>query len=362
MDKTSSRDSRICVTLTAGMTRLFFGLLALTAALTLTAAAYASCEWQLSPRFASYKEDFRGTEHMLLPELQGRKLRVLFVPGFLSDAIRTLKHYGMQYFDEQARYLRRNGVEAQIVGDGRIFGGPWDSEATSPQNAEFLRDIVRSEGGDRNLVLIGHSKGGLDTLYMLIKYPELRRCLYGVVTVQTPFCGSELADWALTLGPVARRAIGWMLQTLGGNPAILDQFATPNAREWLDRNAQAIGDVLSELPLITYGSSLVNKDGLLIDTPLSRPILRPGWLGALVGLPHSPYELMRAFGADVHSDGAVSLSSSVPNVGPWRLNSSIIEYGVDHMMPVTPQRTDGPEGDYDRIAMINAILRILVER
>lgn len=312
-------------------------------------------------KFFTYKDDFRGTEAFLEKELVGRRLRVLFVPGFFSDALRTLKHYGVQYFDAQAGYLRRLGVDAQIVGDGQLFGGPWDSEAPMAHNAAFLKSALReANASPRSVIMIGHSKGGLDTLYMLLQTPEIADRLYGNISIQSPYEGSPLADWVRSLGPVAQRVVAWTLRRLGGAPETLDEFRTERARAWLEGHAGRVGQIFERLPLILYGSSLADASGgNWVPSPLARPLIP--WMR----WPPAPYALARDWPAvgSPHNDGAVTVASS-QGLAAFAPATSIVEYRVDHMMPVTPRRdaaSYGPEGDYDRIAAVNAMLRILIE-
>jgi triacylglycerol lipase len=110
------------------------------------------------------------------------KFRYLFVPGFSWDALHD-------YFGPNIRRLRAHGLDARMV--------PTDPLGTTAHNAEALRLAI--EASDKPVVLIGHSKGGLDALKALKLYPGLQANVAKLITLQTPYRGTAIADYVLKM-------------------------------------------------------------------------------------------------------------------------------------------------------------------
>ena len=92
------------------------------------------------------------------------------------------------YFLEALGQFRDDlGLDTHFVG--------LDSEASVEANAQALFDfIVRTHRfTGKKIILIGHSKGGLDAAAAVALYPELQRIVGGLVFVQSPYGGSPIA-------------------------------------------------------------------------------------------------------------------------------------------------------------------------
>lgn len=66
------------------------------------------------------------------------------------------------------------------------------------------------------MYFIGHSKGGLDLQYAMLKYPLLRPMVKAVFTLATPNQGAQLADWCFGPGKLIARVLGLL------TPAVAD--------------------------------------------------------------------------------------------------------------------------------------------
>lgn len=86
------------------------------------------------------------------------------------------------------------------------------SERSVENNVEYVRRQIRliaAHNPNRNIVLIGQSKGGVEIVQTLAVYPELMRPnerrgyhVAGVVTISAPFGGSAIADLLLGENPL----------------------------------------------------------------------------------------------------------------------------------------------------------------
>ncbi len=108
--------------------------------------------------------------------------RLLFVPGFLASCFPSVETFAdvvaaarAQGFDARALAAEgRNGVDA---------------------NARMLaKQLKHLPADDRSIVLVGHSKGAVDALALIVARPELTRSVVAVLAVGGALQGSPLAD------------------------------------------------------------------------------------------------------------------------------------------------------------------------
>ncbi len=129
-------------------------------------------------RFAVLAErSARGAS--VLPE-DAREYLYLVVPGLYTE------RYPFYMNDIFAR-MTAEGLDHRMV--------PIDTDQGVQRNAEDIRQTILSETeGGRRVVLIGHSKGGVDFASALALYPELRPKVRAVLTLQAPWLGTPIAD------------------------------------------------------------------------------------------------------------------------------------------------------------------------
>jgi pimeloyl-ACP methyl ester carboxylesterase len=132
----------------------------------------------------------------------------LLVPGLLSD------HYP-GYMADNAKALRDAGLTVHVA---RV-----QTQATVEQNAKIIRDAVLEAARDgRKVVLIGHSKGGVDATAAVSLYPEIRPQVRALIAMQPAFGGSIIANDLLesTLAPLARGTVSTLFG--GDENALMD--------------------------------------------------------------------------------------------------------------------------------------------
>ncbi|HOX22434.1 MAG TPA: hypothetical protein PLL10_03140, partial [Elusimicrobiales bacterium] len=122
-----------------------------------------------------------------------RRFKVLLVPGFLGNVsgngtpLVHLNIPGMKVntmFADQQRWLAENGVETELV--------PVDTEASPAANAKVIAGAIRAS--QKRVILLARSKGGIDSLYALVRYPDLSGNVAAFISVETPYLGSPVAD------------------------------------------------------------------------------------------------------------------------------------------------------------------------
>ncbi|MFA6582942.1 MAG: hypothetical protein WCS77_01480 [Elusimicrobiaceae bacterium] len=187
--------------------------------------------------------------------------KLLFVPGFMSDLAGkplTLptgrKIIVGQYFNDQINWAKSKGIEALRV----------DIESENPpsQNAQILaREILNSE---KPVILVTHSKGGLDTLELLIKHPDLKAKIKGWVAIQAPFYGCPWADYLFDK-PALNKVSKTLLTLLGGNISSLDSLRMETRKNYMRDNAREIENITANMPVLCVVSWNKPKDPFLAD-------------------------------------------------------------------------------------------------
>jgi hypothetical protein len=143
-------------------------------------AAQASCD-EVLVSLEDERRDF-GAPVDLSPS---RGAMVLYVPGLWSDCVGGADIITAEVKD----YLARFGYHFLPL---RVSGS-----ASTTWNARRIRDALREipdRGETRPVIVIGHSKGVVDTLEALVRYPEVRKRVTAVISLAGAVGGSPLAD------------------------------------------------------------------------------------------------------------------------------------------------------------------------
>lgn len=141
-------------------------------------APLASASFDQTASLKALQKAVRAGEAGPLPAAAA-EVRYLLVPGFSWRALPG-------YFAPGVERLRSLGLDALRV-DTQAFGRVAD-------NARLLREeIARS---DKPVVVIGHSRGGLEALEALRQDPALGAKVRAVVTLQSPWGGTPAAKLA----------------------------------------------------------------------------------------------------------------------------------------------------------------------
>ena len=152
---------------------------------------------------------------------------VIFIAGLYSDCVDQTNQARTQFKD----YLARFGYHFETL---RVSG-----VSSTESNAQFIRDALLDmpELGDtRKGIIVGHSKGVVDTLEALVTYPELRPKVSAVISLAGAIGGSPLADLAPDAAiSVAQNTPG--LNCKDGDGGALDSLRPSVRRAWLANNA-----------------------------------------------------------------------------------------------------------------------------
>ena len=177
-------------------------------------------------------------EHILSTlshNLGGNSITIMCIKGFLGD-------YFPGYFSSVKKHLRRLGYDAQTI--------PVRTSSTSVENSIIIRDAVLRLPAGKKAVLIGHSKGGLDSSMALTLFPELRNRVFGLITVQSPIGGSPIAqDFAHD--PTIARFFNFALKSvLSGDPLSMQQISYTFRRSFMSIHPWPINTI----PTVCFAS------------------------------------------------------------------------------------------------------------
>jgi len=194
---------------------------------------------------------------------EARDLVYLIVPGAMGNQV-------PRYMARTRQHLESLGLE---VHRSRI-----DTRAGVESNAATLRDeILALSKGKRSVVLITHSKGGVDALAADAIYREIRPHLRARVLMQPPWGGTPMADMAD--GVMARMA----LRMIGGKPALIGDLKGAARRDFASAHRHSLS-----VPTVTLATS---QRGWSALTPMAA-VLRLGGNGDSDGMvPSSSQEV-----------------------------------------------------------------------
>lgn len=175
----------------------------------------------------------------VLPD-EAPRHRYLLVQGVLGDAL-----FG--YLLDNQQRLARLGLETLEV--------PVDTQGPLRSNVAVLREtLLNAAHFGRTVVLLGHSKGGLESTATLALHPELRPVVRALVAMQAPYGGSPIAD-DLTVTPDLRRLVGLALPLLfNGVPRSVEDMSYDSREDFVRRHPYPPG-----VPTVSLATSRYSR-------------------------------------------------------------------------------------------------------
>ena len=174
-----------------------------------------------------------------------KKYKVLFVPGLLTDVYLSI---GLPYFDEYIKWLKSLGVDAERVGV--------ESEGSPRLNALTLAVYVYKS--EKPVLIVSHSKGGIDTLEALLRFPDLKEKIKGWIPIQGPFYGSPIAD-DITDNPIRNFFVVMLLNMADGDSEALKSLTTDVRKQILVRHYEAIRSLSREIPIVSLATHIEDE-------------------------------------------------------------------------------------------------------
>ncbi|GMH23821.1 hypothetical protein Nepgr_025664 [Nepenthes gracilis] len=188
-------------------------------------------------RFLELLQRVRNGEHML-PDL----FVYLLIPGLFSN-------HGPLYFVSTKRFFSNMGLACHIA---KIH-----SEASVEHNAWELKQYIDELywGSGKRVMLLGHSKGGVDAAAALsIYWSDLRDKVAGLALVQSPYGGTPIASDILRKGQLAdketRRVMEFLIcKLIKGDLRSVEDLTYEKRREFILKHK-----LPEQIPLVSFHS------------------------------------------------------------------------------------------------------------
>ncbi|KAM3412641.1 hypothetical protein ACQJBY_004020 [Aegilops geniculata] len=187
-------------------------------------------------RFHELLHDVRNGMHYL-PDT----LVYLLIPGLFSN-------HSPLYFLNTKRFFSRMGLTCHIA---KIH-----SEASVEKNARELKLYIEELywGSGKQVLLLGHSKGGVDAAAALSLYwSELKGKVAGLALVQSPYGGTPVASDILREGQIADRETRRIMELIvckliKGDMRALEDLTYDKRKDFISRHRLPV----DEVPIVSF--------------------------------------------------------------------------------------------------------------
>jgi pimeloyl-ACP methyl ester carboxylesterase len=164
------------------------------------------------------------------------------------------------FSDKYPNYMKGN-IEALGDLDLRYREVDLAPDETLESGAREIREAILDATADgEQVVILGHSKGGVDTAAALALYPELRARVRAFVAIQAPYAGSPVASDLANCPAMGNFAKG-MLGILGENANAVIELTYDARREFLAEHPYPKG-----IPTLCLATSRVDWRSIVSTT------------------------------------------------------------------------------------------------
>jgi hypothetical protein len=267
-----------------------------------------------------------------------RHYQIILLKGFLGDLLP--KRFDSYFFD-QMRWMREHGIDFLRLEPDSGYG----TQKLPQNNADAIENAVRAacrNRPDKRVILVSHSKGGIDALETLLHRTNLvDQELAGWIALQAPFWGTPVANWATenrVLNPLVENLLGGLFN---GDRKVAASMTLEARNEYMNRNSEAILALTAKLDILNFASSSAPGDASLFG-PLRFAIDKI---------------------AKVPNDGLLPTRSEILKVSGLPCCAYIETAHLDHIyavLPLTPNKQAEPSSTHkkQRIRIFSALLKI----
>lgn len=254
-------------------------------------------------------------------ELFGAK--VAFIRGFFGDIGHALGL--IDYYTEQIDWLDAIGIASQ-----RIMV---HTQKSLGENSRIIAEYIGRQHS--SLVIVAHSKGGIDLLEALLKNVELCSKILGVITIQVPFAGTDSVREILA-SSLLKRVYQFGISLTGGKMRALTELDPNSRRIYLSSHSEEIASTAKQLIWLNVTSSIQGEVSWLLAR-------RKAYLDRL----------------GMESDGIVptaKMSLAAGSVEHIHLEN------IDHMETVSKNYPGCRKQNFSRIDFLRTLLWLVVSR
>jgi hypothetical protein len=243
-------------------------------------------------------------------------------------------------FQTQMSYFDAEGIAYQNLSDA---SEAFDTSESVAHNAAAILEFLRRT--DKKIVIVTHSKGGLDTLEALLDAPGLwGKTVVGWVAIQAPFHGSLLADSS----PTAISDL--LLNTVGGNGQAIEDLKTTTRGPYMDANKDRIAKLTASVPTISAYSTYEASGSITgFATTYANSIFNSGLASEITRIVvanyrDTPLDLPRVLSAStsaaialIRQRVATALLAALATIGPMDLTNvylaDVLDLPNDGLVP-----------------------------
>ncbi|CAM0953952.1 unnamed protein product [Alopecurus aequalis] len=259
--------------------------------------------WLQSTQMSLYSVDGTSRFHELLHDVRNgihylpNTLVYLLIPGLFSN-------HSPLYFLTTKRFFSKMGLTCHIA---KIH-----SEASVEKNARELKLYIEELywGSGKQVLLLGHSKGGVDAAAALSLYwSELKGKVAGLALVQSPYGGTPVASDILREGQIADKETRRIMELIvcrliKGDMRALEDLTYARRKDFISRHKLPV----DELPIISFHTEASTAPTVLAT--LSR-IAQAELLPLLAPLPHFLSEYAESFFASLKLPVVMPVSAAM---------------------------------------------------
>jgi len=192
-----------------------------------------------------------------------KKYKIIVLRGIFNNYVNNLNDflYRLGAPFEEKKYatwtreielLNKAGIDAEI--------GPFKTEERPEENGEILFKVISAS--KKPVIIISHSKGGIDTLYGLIAHPEIWPKVGGWISIQTPIYGTELADLFLE-NSITEIPLRLLLEgIMGGDWPAIETLTVANMSDFHKKNQEKVKRLIKEVPILSVATYFEVKSPL----------------------------------------------------------------------------------------------------
>lgn len=132
------------------------------------------------------------------------------------------------YMEGNREALRDKGLDVREI--------KVDTEASTLTNVETIKKAIEQAASEgKQVVLIGHSKGGVDTSATLAMHPELKQHVRAFVAMQAPYGGAPLATDLLSNGATKLGVAALAKLVFNGDPKTVRDLTYAYRQEFVEK-------------------------------------------------------------------------------------------------------------------------------
>ncbi|RLA65889.1 MAG: hypothetical protein DRQ88_04090 [Epsilonproteobacteria bacterium] len=198
--------------------------------------------------------------------------KVIFLRGifnnFFSNLARTLTDLGtplpkgrFEPLVNDIKLLKSLGIDASLA--------PTITEEAPHKNGYILAQTIRES--DKPVIIISHSKGGIDALYGLTYFSDIHDKVAGWINLQAPIHGTRLADYFQ--GNIALHSpLKYLLEDImSGESKAFEDLTIRNMEAFHKLHKRKIAKIVKAFPVLSVGSRFdISPIGLDFFKPLSQ--------------------------------------------------------------------------------------------